>query len=99
MNKEIKLAILIEVQPGKASEQIELYNEIRPLVLAEEGCLQYEMSRVAGSDVKFVLLESWVSKESLALHDETSHMKKADAISPSFRAGPATVLELTELHA
>jgi quinol monooxygenase YgiN len=99
MNKEIKLAILIEVQPGKASEQVELYNKIRPLVLAEDGCLQYEMSRVAGSDVKFVLLESWVSKESLALHDETSHMKKVDAISPSFRAGPATVLELTELHA
>jgi quinol monooxygenase YgiN len=97
MENKIKLVILIEVQPGKAGEQISLYNKIKPLVLEEEGCLQYEMSRVSGSEVKFVLTECWASKESLALHDETSHMKEADSISPSFRAGPATVLELKNL--
>lgn len=97
MKNEIKLVILIEVQPGKSREQIDLYNKIKPLVLGEEGCLQYEMSRVSGSDVKFVLIERWASKESLALHDETSHMKEADSISPSFRAGPASVFELTRL--
>jgi len=97
MENEIKLIILIEVQSGKANEQIDLYNKIRPLVLAEEGCLQYEMNQVTGSDIKFVLSECWDSKESLAFHDETPHMKNADAISPSFRAGPATVIELTSL--
>ncbi len=97
MNEEIKLVILIEVQPGKSDEQIALYNKIRPIVLAEEGCLQYEMSRVSGSDVKFVLTELWASKESLDLHDVAPHMKEADSISPSFRAGPATVIELTSL--
>ena len=97
MNKEIRLVILIEVQQGKANQQIELYSQIRPLVLAEAGCLQYEMSKVSGSDVKFVLTERWASKESLAVHDESAHMKEADALSPSFRASPATVLELTNL--
>jgi quinol monooxygenase YgiN len=97
MKNQIKLVILIEVQPGRAGEQIALYNKIKPLVLGEDGCLQYEMCKVAGSEVKFVLTECWASKESLALHDETSYMKEADSISPSFRAGPATVLELKSL--
>ncbi len=34
MKNEIKMVILIEVQPGKAQEQIDLYNKIKPLVLA-----------------------------------------------------------------
>jgi len=63
MSHEIKLIISIEVQVGKAEQQIALYNKIKPLVLAEEGCLQYEMSRVSGSDVKFVLTERWQSKK------------------------------------
>jgi quinol monooxygenase YgiN len=97
MKNKIKLVILIEVQPGKSEEQIDLYNKIKPLVLAEEGCLSYQMSRVSGSAVKFVLTESWKSKNDLALHDETPYMKEADSISPSFRAGPATVIELIDL--
>ncbi|MFT7389537.1 MAG: quinol monooxygenase YgiN [Candidatus Endobugula sp.] len=99
MKNAIKLIILIQTQPqpGKSNEQIDLYNKIKPLVLAEEGCLSYQMSRVAGSDVKFVLIERWKSKGDLALHDETPHMKEADSISPSFRTGPATVIELIDL--
>lgn len=97
MKNVLKQVILIEVQLGKAEEQIALYNKIKPLVLAEDGCLEYEMSRVSGSDVKFVLTESWKSKESLEFHDETPYMKEADSISPSFRAGPAVVLELSSL--
>jgi quinol monooxygenase YgiN len=97
MQNEIRLVILIEVEPGKAEEQINLYNKIKPLVLAEEGCLQYELSRVSGSDVKFVLTECWESEECLVKHDETPHMKEADSISPGFRAGPATVLKLESI--
>ena len=97
MSHEIKLIILIEIQVGKAEQQIALYNKIKSLVLAEEGCLQYEMSHVSGSDVKFVLTERWRSKKCLAVHDETLHMKEADSLSPTFRVGPATVLELINI--
>ena len=105
MNNEIsieigdgeKLVILIEVKPDQAHQQIDLYEKIRPLVLAEEGCLQYELSRVEDSDVKFVLIECWESQRHLDLHDKTSHMIEADEISPSFRALPATVLKLAHL--
>lgn len=98
MSKEIKLIVLIEVQPGKSDKQINLYKRIRPLVLKEEGCLEYELRRVAGSDEKFVLSECWASEEALAAHDESPHMKEADSVSPSFRARPATVLELSKIE-
>lgn len=98
MKKRIRLVVLIEVQPEKSEEQISLYKKIRPLVLNEKGCLEYELSRVSGSDVQFVLTERWESEEALAAHDNSPHMKEADSISPSFRAGPATVLELSEIE-
>jgi len=98
MGKGIRLLILIEVQPGKSGEQVSLYKKIRPLVLNENGCLEYELNRVSGSDVKFVLTERWASAEAITAHDESPHMKEADSISPSFRAGPATVLELSEIE-
>jgi len=94
----VKLVILIEVKPGEAQQQIDLYEKIRPLVLEEDGCLQYELSRVAGCDNKFVLIECWESQRHLALHEKTPHMIEADAISPSFRASPATVLHLDSLN-
>jgi len=94
----VKLVVLIEVKPDQAQQQIDLYEKIRPLVLEEEGCLQYELSRVAGSDVKFVLIECWESQRHLDLHEKTTHMIEADAISPSFRASPATVLKLAHLE-
>ncbi|MGB5452770.1 MAG: antibiotic biosynthesis monooxygenase family protein [Sedimenticolaceae bacterium] len=98
MINKIELIVLIEVQPGKSDEQINLYKRIRPLVLEEAGCLEYELRRVAGSDEKFVLSECWVSEEALAAHNESPHMKEADSVSPSFRARSATVLELSEVE-
>ena len=80
---------MVEVHTGQAAQQISLYNKFKPLVLAEPGCLQYEMSRVTGSEVQFVLIDSWKSKDALTLHDQTLHMKEADVLSTLFRIRPA----------
>ena len=93
----VKLVILIQVQKGKQQQQIELYEKIRPLVLEEEGCLQYELSRVVGNNEQFVLIECWESQRYLDLHDQTAHMIEADKLSASFREVPATVLTLSHL--
>lgn len=96
-SKEINLIILIEVQPGKAEEQIDFFKKIQPLVLNEKGCLDYKMSKVAGSDVEFVITERWASSEDLAAHDSSPHMQEADLITPTFRIKPATVLQLNDV--
>ena len=94
MTKEISLVILIETKPGRAHEQIQAFKQLQPLVLAEKGCLQYELNRVTGEENKFLLIEKWASQEDLTAHDQTAHMVAADAHSPSFRVKPAVVFGL-----
>ena len=97
MSKEVSLVILIETKPGCAHEQIHAFKELQPLVLAEKGCLHYELHRVTGEENKFLLIEKWASIENLNAHDQTPHMLAADARSPSFRAKPAVVFEIEKI--
>lgn len=97
--EEVNLLVFIEVQLGKRHEQVEAYAKLRPLVLAEPGCLNYELLGDAADQNKFVLIEKWASEDALAAHDRTAHMVAADAHSPSFRAKPATVIKLKGVSA
>lgn len=97
MTQEVSLMVLIETQPGRGQEQVRAYEQLSPLVLAEPGCLQYELKKVVGNDDMFVLVERWASADALAAHDRTPHMIAADALSPTFRARPATVLQLAPI--
>ncbi|WP_256349452.1 putative quinol monooxygenase [Pseudomonas gingeri] len=56
--------------------------------------MQYDLHRVAGNDDQFFLIERWASKSALEAHEATTHMIAAAAHNPTFRAGPATVLQL-----
>ncbi len=93
--KEVNLLVLIEVQPGKRDLQIEAFEQLRPLVLAEPGCIQYELFSDAGDENRFILVEKWASEEALAVHGKTGHMLAAGARNPSFRARPASVIKMS----
>ncbi|MEO9943933.1 antibiotic biosynthesis monooxygenase family protein [Paraglaciecola sp.] len=97
MNSKLSCLVHIEVKEGRAQEQINLYNDIKPLVLAEPGCIKYELKRIKGSDTKFLLIEEWASQEALDAHDATPHMIDADSKSPSFRAKSAEVVEVVDV--
>lgn len=92
--EEVNLLVLIEVQPGKRAIQIEAFEKLRPLVLAEPGCIQYELFSDAEDENKFILVEKWASDEALAVHGQTEHMLAAGARNPSFRAKPASVIKM-----
>lgn len=91
VSHSVGVVVEIRVKPGRAAEQLALFDEIAPLVRAESGCLSYELHPVHGDPDRFVILERWASAEALAAHDETPHMKAADARTPLFRDGPARV--------
>ena len=97
MGGKIKCLVFIEVKEGRAKEQIDLYKQIKPMVLAEPGCIEYRLTQVKGSETKFILVEQWESKEALAAHDVTPHMIDADSKSPAFRLKPAEVVEIIEV--
>lgn len=85
---------MIETRPGCAKQQIEAFNNLRPIVLREEGCLQYELNRVIDDENKYILIEKWASIEALKAHDIAPHMIAADAKNIAFRAGPAKVFQV-----
>ena len=91
MPKPIGVIVSIRVEPGRATEQVDLFSEIAPLVRAEPGCVTYELHTVAGDPDRFVILEWWESSDALAAHDEMPHMVAADARTPAFRDGSAHV--------
>ena len=96
-NKQIDLIVLVEVQPGKAEEQVKLFKKIQPLVLNEKGCIEYRLSKVLGNEVEFVITERWASANDLEAHDKMPHMQEADLIASSIRVKPALVLQLNEV--
>ncbi|MDZ7925265.1 MAG: antibiotic biosynthesis monooxygenase family protein [Marinagarivorans sp.] len=96
--EEINLVVMIEVMPGKRCHQLEAYEKLKPFVLAEPGCLQYELFSDSANENKFVLIEKWASKHELDAHDQAKHMIAADAYNPTFRAKPAIVIKMTAVN-
>ncbi|MFI5985474.1 putative quinol monooxygenase [Streptomyces sp. NPDC051555] len=94
MSQPVQLLIQITTRAGRGGEQVAAFERLAPLVRAEAGCLRYDLHQVSGDPDRFVLIERWASKAALAAHDATPHMIEADAASPTFRAGPAVVVEL-----
>ena len=90
----VHLLVLIEVQPGKRQQQLQAYQQLKPLVLAEPGCLLYDLFADASDENKFLLVEHWVSQIALDAHDLASHMVEADRLNPSFRAKPSVVIKM-----
>lgn len=90
----LPLVVLIETKEGCANQQIKAFKELQPLVLAEEGCLQYELTQDVNNENQFVLIEKWATQADLDAHSIAPHMIDADKKSPSFRAKSATVFRL-----
>ncbi|MFJ3905920.1 putative quinol monooxygenase [Streptomyces sp. NPDC090025] len=96
MSQTIKLLIHLTALPGRGAEQAAAFARLAPLVRAEDGCLQYDLHRVADDPDRFVLLERWASAAALAAHDAAPHMVAAAETNKAFRAGPARVVRLTD---
>ena len=92
----VNLAILISTRPGLGHRQVEAFEQLAPLVRAENGCIQYDLHRVEDDDDRFVLFEQWESQADLDRHDVAAHMTSQDAANAEFRAGSATVVRYTQ---
>jgi quinol monooxygenase YgiN len=96
MKSEISLIIDIKVKEGLRQKQIDAFRKIAPLVLAEEGCLQYELKEVEADKTRFIILEKWSSQEALLSHDNTTHMIESDEKNSLFRE-KTTVIKLFDI--
>lgn len=91
MSLPLHAIVLITTQPGRGAMQRAAFAALAPVVRAEPGCLRYDLHAVKGDPDRFILIEEWASQEALQAHDDSAHMRTADAANQAFRAGPAEV--------
>jgi quinol monooxygenase YgiN len=81
----INSIVTMIIKMGKMDEFLAECGKIRPLVLAEAGCLMYDYTREieTGSDRqeplnpdRITLYEKWASSEALSLHDGMTYMSE-----------------------
>jgi len=79
----IHVIAAIEAVPGCRDELLAMFKEVVPAVLAEDGCLLYDMTvdmqtdlgvQVTSSPDVFTVVEQWESLDALKAHMETPHI-------------------------
>ncbi|TCL71159.1 putative quinol monooxygenase [Rhizobium sp. BK251] len=76
----IHVVAILTAKPGKRTEVLEAFRQIVPVVLTEEGCIEYApVVDVEGADPAFgpdtfVVVEKWATREALKAHSTAAHM-------------------------
>ena len=70
----LKVLVTYVIKPGHREAFLEGVGALRPAVLAEEGCLQYEFFRSVTDENKAVLVEEWVDRDAQKVHQTQPHM-------------------------
>jgi quinol monooxygenase YgiN len=87
--------VTMMIKPGQMDAFLAECRKIRPLVLAEDGCLMYDYTREidSGSDRqeaidpnRVTLFEKWESLEALDTHSAAAHMTEFVARVAPMRA-------------
>ena len=71
----LKLLVNYTINPGEREEFLAKAVQIRPQILAEEGCVQYEYCPSAADENKIILVEQWDSREAQKVHLDQPHMQ------------------------
>jgi quinol monooxygenase YgiN len=71
------LALKLTVNPGQERPAIGKMMEFMGKARKEDGCLRYEISRVAGKQNEFLIYERWQSLADLDRHLKQDYMVKA----------------------
>ncbi|NUR96855.1 MAG: antibiotic biosynthesis monooxygenase [Kribbellaceae bacterium] len=64
----VRHVITIQVAPGRAADFGTAFKVVQEVVLAEEGCEQYELFQSLDDPDRMVLLERWSTQELLERH-------------------------------
>ena len=70
----LKLLVNYTINPGQREEFLQKVAAIRPQILAEEGCVQYEYCPSASDENKIILVEQWDSRQAQKVHLDQPHM-------------------------
>ena len=75
MADTVRVVAALAAQEGRGGEVLALWPGLAAQVRAEDGCLAYDLHRVASDPDRFVVLERWASVAALAAHGASDHMR------------------------
>lgn len=94
----VTMLVKLDVKPGQIDEACAALLSVRPDVLNEEGCIQYDFYRVDGDDTTLFAHEIWADEDALAAHSKAPHMDGfREKLMPTL-AGGLDVKKLIKLH-
>jgi quinol monooxygenase YgiN len=85
----IKIAVQLQIQPGKSAEFEAIAQGAAARVRAEDaGCEQYHLYRSLDDENRYVLLESWANAQDLEAHGRSPGIGDFRKIGPLLAARP-----------
>lgn len=99
MTDEVRVLAVLQALPGAGAEVLALWPSLSDLVRAEDGCLAYDLHRVAGDDDRFVVLERWSCLATLAAHGQSPHMREFGARASGLLSAAPEVIVLEDVPA
>jgi quinol monooxygenase YgiN len=94
MTDPVRVVVVLQADPGKGPDQLAAFEQLAPLVRAEDGCLQYDLFAVLDAPDAFVVIEQWASREALNAHLAAEHMAAYAAGVSAYRQQSSEVLVL-----
>ena len=70
----LKVLVTYKMKPGHRAAFLADTAAIRPQILAEDGCLQYDYFASAEDENKVLLVEQWTSRDAQQIHLTQPHM-------------------------
>lgn len=65
----------LRARAGKEDELLAQLADVTEATHAEEGCIRYAVHRDVEDAQDFTMIEQWASREALAAHFETEHLR------------------------
>lgn len=85
----INAAVSFTIVEGTNEQFESAFAEAREAFIQDEGCLRYDLQRVRGSDVEYVLLEAYESDAAIERHNANPSLRTLGrALKGSLLDGP-----------
>jgi len=81
----------MKAKPGKEAELRRAAMALVELTRQEEGCVQYDLHIHSSDAGRFVFYENWLSREHLARHAASEHLKAFGALRADLLQEPPRV--------
>ena len=76
------VAVKQKIKPEHVQDYVNLFDAMRPTVLQEDGCLEYQLYMDRESADEIFIFERWESQAALDAHIETPHVQNFFARIP-----------------